>query len=112
MPERKQVKVPKLVRDNMPAIWEKYGDKTEWRYLEPHERLLAMRYKLVEEAQEACEDPILEEFADVYEVLVTLVTAYGHDMIAVRAAAQKKHFDRGGFTKGVYLTKFEWGDKR
>ena len=106
MTELKVVKVPKLVRDNMPEIWAKYQDKVKFRRItEDSEMLKALLAKLVEEAQEVQEDPCPEEIADLLEVLDAIL-----DKLFL--SRLKKHLDRGGFQRGIYLEKFEWGPLR
>ena len=106
------VKVPKLVRDNMVEIWAKYEDKVEYRILSEYEMKAATLEKLVEEANEAKENPSAEEFADVWEVFMAAVGVHGYSQQDIAETVRKKRLDRGGFHKGIYLTKFEWGPKR
>ena|SRR3990167_2057191 len=113
MTELKVVKVPKLVRDNMPEIWAKYQDKVKFRRItEDSEMLKALLAKLVEEAQEVQEDPCPEEIADLLEVLDAILDKLFLSKEEVVEARLKKHLDRGGFQRGIYLEKFEWGPLR
>lgn len=114
--ERPPVTVPKLVRDNMPFIWKKHGDIAEWRLLEPNEIEPALRQKLVEEANEVLNarsaEEVKEELADVYDVLAALASRHGLSPTDLTWKMLEKTADRGGWSRGVYLTKFEWGPGR
>lgn len=66
----------------------------------------ALWAKLVEEAQEAvAADPIglVTELADLYEVMDTLMAAYGIDRQAVLAEQKRRQIERGGFTRRIRL---------
>lgn len=110
--ERKKVKVPKLVRDNMVPIWERYQDRVKFRYLTEPEFKAALLDKIVEEALEMHEDPCVEEFADLLEVTISAAAKHGFTLQQVQQAMSKKRAERGGFTRGLYLEEFEWGPLR
>ena len=63
--------------------------------------------KLVEEAQEVCEanrrHEIIEELADVLEVIDGMCRAYGIDFNEIVQAKKEKHQKRGGFETGMYV---------
>ena len=112
MAELKVVKVPKLVRDEMPAIWARFEDDVEYHIVQGEERSKALLEKIVEEAEEIREDPNIEEFADLYEVFIAALHDQGFTTNQLHDARVRKFQDRGGFGKGIYLTKFSWGPKR
>ena len=90
----------KLVRDNI-------GNNVaaEGLLYEPikNEALLLtlLRRKLREEAIEFADDPSIEELADVYQAMLTIVQAEGWSMGEVADAARAKYLERGGFWRGV-----------
>ena len=49
------------------------------------------------------EDPCLEEAADIYEVLKTVMWLHKIGMDEVVEAAKKKALSRGGFHSGIVL---------
>jgi predicted house-cleaning noncanonical NTP pyrophosphatase (MazG superfamily) len=98
----------KLVRDLIPDIIRNSGRRPEIRHLVGDELIAALGAKLVEEAQEAADvvgsrDDLVEELADVREVMAALMTVRGiTDQELADAAAAKAH-DRGAFASGVWL---------
>tara|TARA_Y100000994_G_scaffold155349_1_gene127243 strand:+ start:264 stop:581 length:318 start_codon:yes stop_codon:yes gene_type:complete len=94
----------KLVRDDIPRIIEDAGKGCTLRYCNGRdEHMVFLGLKMTEEVQEFLQDPSLEEAADMYEVLLTMIQASGHDFDTVVRAASRKRFERGGFGKGIVL---------
>lgn len=96
----------KLVRDGIPAIIEARGDVPSIRILDAETYRTALFDKLVEEAQELRDAPPkrrLEEAADVYEVLLAVVTELGVTLDDVAASAATKRETRGGFERRIWL---------
>ena len=96
----------KLVRDRIPAIIAATGRTPDVRVLGEAEYLPALRDKLVEEAEEAraCEpSQLVEELADVYEVLAATAAALGVTWADVTATAERKRAERGGFADRLFL---------
>ena len=96
----------KLVRDRIPEKVAKGGESVTFASLSPEERLLALRIKLVEEAfevRDADSDELVEELADVQEVLLALVRAANLDPKDVEAARIRKAATRGAFDEGIQL---------
>jgi predicted house-cleaning noncanonical NTP pyrophosphatase (MazG superfamily) len=95
-------KFNKLVRDRIPEIIENSGKIAQVRILPEEEYLLHLEKKLDEEVGEYHRDQNLEELADVLEVVYALA-----DRIGTRKELmdifEKKHRDRGGFSKGYFL---------
>jgi predicted house-cleaning noncanonical NTP pyrophosphatase (MazG superfamily) len=94
----------KLVRDKMPGLAAARGrpmrtrvaaDAAEFR------RLLAA--KLVEEAKEFEATPLLEELADVLEVVAAAMHAHGWEMEDLWRVAGAKREARGGFNMAIVL---------
>ena len=98
----------KLVRDLIPDIIRKSGRDPEIRQLGGDELIAALGAKLVEEAQEAADvvgsrDDLVEELADVREVMAALMAVRGITDQEVADAAAAKARDRGSFGSGVWL---------
>jgi len=96
----------KLIRDNIHHFVE---DKTRVFQLERMNSLshgMVLRDKLLEEAREVHEakpEGVLEELADVYEVLLALGAAYGHTLQSIQAFADNKRDTLGGFRDKWFL---------
>lgn len=96
----------KLVRDGIPEIIRANGGDPSVRVLPADEYRVALREKLVEEAAEALsatEVDLLEELADVLEVVVTLAEVHGYELADVIAASKAKAETRGRFVSRIYL---------
>lgn len=96
----------KLVRDGIPDIIAANGDSYELEELAESDYLLALRAKLIEEAQEAAAadgEALVTELADLLEVLDALLAASGISMDEVRAAQHRKRAERGGFDRRLRL---------
>ena len=92
----------KLVRDKIPAIINAQGKKANTRILNDAEYLRALEVKLDEEVSEYHKDRNLEELADILEVVYALAGITGGREELERIYA-KKHVERGGFAKRIYL---------
>lgn len=98
-------RVEKLIRDGLPQMMRDQGLTVFCHRLDDAAFLAALKAKLIEEAQEAAAaapDELLEELADVGEVLATLITAAGLSPEAVEAARLAKRAQRGGFDGRVH----------
>lgn len=96
----------KLVRDGIPEIIRASGGHPKIRVLSFDEYRLALKEKLVEESEEALsatEVDLLEELADILEVVATLAGVYGYEMADVIAASEAKAESRGRFVSRIYL---------
>lgn len=97
----------KLVRDLIPDVIKGKGHTPVIRKLRAAEYRHELKRKLVEEAQETLnaetKKDIVDEIADIQEVLTALYAAYGIACSDVTKAARKKRKERGGFTKRLYL---------
>jgi predicted house-cleaning noncanonical NTP pyrophosphatase (MazG superfamily) len=96
----------KLVRDRIPAIIRASGQEPAVRVLSPEEYLPALLEKLVEEALEAQEagvEDLLNELADVQEVIRAILDALDWDVRTLEEAAQSKAEARGAFTARLWL---------
>ena len=66
----------------------------------------ALLDKLIEEAKEAAEtkpDNLLEELANIYEIIDAILTKFKIDKDLVLAKQKQKRQDKGGFTKKLRL---------
>ena len=96
----------KLVRDKIPEIIRKSGQKPSTRTAGPEEMMKLLAEKLVEEALEFRESLKEEELADVMEVALELASRMsGPDRID--ELRKKKREKRGGFEKGIVLISVE-----
>jgi predicted house-cleaning noncanonical NTP pyrophosphatase (MazG superfamily) len=98
-------RVEKLIRDHLPQMMEDQGLSVFCHRLDDAAFVAALKAKLVEEAQEAATagtEHLLEELADVSEVLLTLIAAAGLSPEAVEAARLAKRAQRGGFDGRIY----------
>jgi predicted house-cleaning noncanonical NTP pyrophosphatase (MazG superfamily) len=96
----------KLVRDQIPDIIAAAGSRPSTRVLDHASYQGALRSKLLEEAQEAEEAPdeqLASELADVLEVLRALATAHGMTWEDIELQARRKRAERGGFDRRIFL---------
>lgn len=102
---RMRFRVEKLIRDRLPAIMRAQGLTVFDRQLSGEELAKALRNKLLEEAQEAVtasDTDLIEELADVAEVLRALAASIEKTPEDIEAVRQTKHAARGGFELGTY----------
>lgn len=95
----------KLVRDRIPEIIRADGRVPDVRVLDGTEFAAALRTKLVEEVQEflsAGPSDLLDEAADVFEVLLAIVGDHGYTEDHLLAAASAKRGARGGFEGRIW----------
>jgi predicted house-cleaning noncanonical NTP pyrophosphatase (MazG superfamily) len=102
----------KLVRHHLPDQLRARGEKIETRIAKPEEMLKLLRNKLVEEVEELVEaidsgneQQIIEELADVREVvdtfeLVQLAKSVEHTLARIK---RQKYEQRGGFAAGIVM---------
>lgn len=93
---------PKLVRDRIPEIISKAdGREVPVRTLEVDEFISFLKKKAVEEAEELAatdtDSHLLEEIADIREILATLEAVKGFTPEQVKAVQDEKRMMRGGF---------------
>lgn len=97
----------KLVRDKIPQIIENNGEKPTFRILNDLEYLSYLGEKLDEEVKEFHEESEeykkLEELADILEVIYALCEARGNSTDELLEVYWKKHMERGGFSKRIFL---------
>ena len=96
----------KLVRDKIPDIILKSGRECiSRRVYGTDEHKVLLKKKMEEESLEFLQKPCLEEAADMYEVLLAMITLSGHNIEDVVREAVFKKEKRGGFGGGIILEK-------
>ena len=107
-------RVQKLIRDRLPAIMRAQGLQVFDRRLNAAEFIAALKDKLVEEAQEVgaatSQDDLIDELADVMEVIAALADASGVTAGEIEARRQAKRAERGGFDERVFNAAVEARD--
>ncbi len=105
----------KLVRDNIPDIIKENNEIPVTKILSDEEYKKELLKKLLEEANEVnnskTKGELLEELADVFEVLMSLAKLEGEKLDTIIDIAKQKRLKRGGFSKRIFLEKtYEEGD--
>ena len=96
----------KLVRDKIPEVIESSGGQYEIRVLGEEEFRRELVNKLTEEAKELSSvDPkgLVDEMADVLELLKALAKENGIDFRVVEEKQVSKREERGGFQRRLFL---------
>ena len=98
----------KLVRDKIPEIIEKTGEKYEVRTLDNEEYKKELLKKIVEEAKEVLDTKgnkkeLTKELGDVLEVINHLVRVFGLNKDEIEKVKQERRESRGGFDKKLFL---------
>lgn len=98
----------KLWRDKAPSLMEKTGSKIHIKELSNEEYNHCLKDKLEEEATEVknahTKEEILEEMADVLEVLDAICKLHNISKHELEECKQKKYLDRGGFYNRKFVT--------
>lgn len=97
----------KLVRDKIPEIIERNGERPITRVLSDKEFLQELNKKLKEECEEYLSSGEVEELADLEEVLRAIVKAKGVDYNIFEELRLKKVDKRGAFENKIYLEGIE-----
>jgi len=99
--------VGKLVRDKIPDIIRKSGRTPRVTVLPEPAYRSALVEKLYEETAElvaaATAESVLEEAADVLEVLGAIAVMHGGTLNSIIELARQKRADRGGFVERLWL---------
>ncbi len=101
-----QIHYDKLVRDRIPEIIAEQGRNYSIEIMANAGFELALREKLVEEAEEvrkADPDHLLVELADLQEVLAYLMAVHNISRESLDEEQQKRRTERGGFEKKIKL---------
>lgn len=97
----------KLVRDKIPEIIEKNGEKCIIETLSEEEYEKMLITKLDEELKEFKESKEPEELADLMEVIFALSELKGTSERKLMSIRNKKKKSRGGFAKRILLKEVE-----
>ena len=97
----------KLVRDNIAEWHRESGHEPTVTILQGKDLKAALCDKLHEEADEvhaaATRDELVEEIADVQQVIDDLLMHNKISLAELKAVQTKKREKKGGFTKGIYI---------
>ena len=96
----------KLVRDFIPKIIKESGKVPVTCQVSGVDLYQALKMKAREEIDELFESEsseVLEEIADVYEVLMSLVRSQNQEWSTIEHIATSKRNKRGGFDEGQWL---------
>jgi predicted house-cleaning noncanonical NTP pyrophosphatase (MazG superfamily) len=103
------IEYSKVVRDKVPSIIERRGERVEKVRLTGEAFVTALQRKLVEEALEARDarsgHELIGELADIEEVIRALSKVVKFDLNDVEVERKSKRKKRGGFDRGLMLTK-------
>ncbi|HEX5264642.1 MAG TPA: nucleoside triphosphate pyrophosphohydrolase [Phenylobacterium sp.] len=111
---RRRFKVDKLIRDGLPAMMQGQGLAVFTRRLDDAEFLARLKDKLVKEAREARSatgrQQLIEELADLREVMLALAAAAGLAEDEIEQARLEKRAERGGFDERIHNAAVEGED--
>ena len=96
----------KLVRDHIPEIIEKDHKTCKIRKLNDEDYLQCLKDKLIEECHEVVnsnQNDIINEIADVLEVIEALEKTLHIDEEEVRHVKEKKALQNGAFKEKIFL---------
>lgn len=93
----------KLVRDLIPKIIEKSGNRCVCETLSQEQYIVMLDAKLNEELAEYQRSKSLEELADLLEVMGAVVRARGYTWSQLTETRKKKLNEHGGFEKRILL---------
>jgi predicted house-cleaning noncanonical NTP pyrophosphatase (MazG superfamily) len=99
----------KLVRDKIPDIIARRGDRPVTRILEADAYRRELRRKLEEEVAEFGESGQVEELVDILEVVYALAAAEGATQLELEEMRGRKRSERGGFDRRILLIAVERG---
>jgi predicted house-cleaning noncanonical NTP pyrophosphatase (MazG superfamily) len=103
----RRFKYNKLVRHRMVEFFEKMGSTVQWACLGDDEFKKELKIKFMEEAQEVHDaktrQELIEELADVLEVVASLCDVHQFTMQDIVDAQIKKRAERGEFKGRVFV---------
>lgn len=101
----------KLVRDRIPDLIAEPGSTVVVETLNHKAHIRALKMKLKEEADEiaraSTREEVIEELADMKEVLDALILKMAIDRNELENIKRKKSLRNGGFDRGLYLKTVE-----
>lgn len=99
----KSITYNKLVRDRIPEIIEKSGNKCVTETLSDEEYIEMLDKKLDEELAEYHKDKNIEELADLLEVIYACAQARGYSLEDLEKIRADKADKRGAFKDKIFL---------
>ena len=104
----------KLVRDGLRVEYEQTNQNPVFRELSIDELKTQLARKIIEEANEikvnSQPDEIIDEVADIRQILDDIMAIYTITEEQVKLAQQKKYDKKGGFANGVFVETLELSD--
>lgn len=102
----------KLIRDKILQLHKDAGHVIEYRHIGGTEFKEKLRLKLHEESDEVpirgvADQEVIEELADVQQVLDDLKQAYELTDEQIQQAQTAKYEKKGGFTRGIFVESVE-----
>lgn len=101
----------KLVRDKIPEITEKDGEKPVTRILDDEEYKKELKNKLIEESKEAVlaenNQELSKEIGDIFEVIEAIEKVFGVNRDDILKIKEERKQKRGGFEKKIFLEQTE-----
>lgn len=101
----------KLVRDLIPEIIQKSGNRCVISTLDEQNYANELEKKLLEEANEYIADKTAEELADILEIIYALAKLKGVTKEELEEIRLKKYEKRGGFSKRLFLHSVTEGEE-
>lgn len=104
----------KLVRDGLRDEYERTNQNPVFRELSIDELKTQLARKIIEEANEirvnSRPDEVIDEAADIRQILDDIMAIYDITEEQVKLAQQKKYDKKGGFANGVFVETLELDD--
>jgi len=101
----------KLIRDNIPDIIQAAGKSCKVRTLDTADFDVELRRKLEEETRELksarTQQQLIEELADIEEIVQALLKLHGSDKKQLERTRQKKAAENGAFKKRLFLVEVD-----
>ena len=101
----------KLVRDEIPKIIKQAGKKCDWVVLNSKQYTIELKRKLIEESKELntaiSRAEVIEELADVYEVLESILIDQRIDIKDINEKRITKNIEKGSFESRLFLKSVE-----
>jgi predicted house-cleaning noncanonical NTP pyrophosphatase (MazG superfamily) len=103
--------INKLVRDNIPRQIQAKGQLPITKTLDQSQFIAEVKKKLIEEAQEVytatSREELIEEIADVLEVVDALASAEGITQTEINSVREQKNLEKGTFKEKIFLESVE-----
>lgn len=100
----------KLVRDKIPEIISDSGSSPLYHYATSEEYYKLLCEKLIEEVSEFMESDSLEELADIYEVIESILKYKGVTHGIFKEIVENKRNKNGSFNDRIILERIENGN--